>query len=187
MTKLISNRKIEQMIYLVRGHKVMLDVDLARIYGVTTARLNQQVNRNRHRFPPDFIFQLTKKETENLMLQNATSSSTWGGRRKPPFVFTEHGAIMLAAVLNSAIAVQASVQIVRAFVQLRQMFANHAELAKKLAELERKLEGHDEAIHDLFETIRQLLAPLPAPKRRIGFHPDTQGGLKSQIVISRKR
>ncbi len=170
MTELISSQKIERMIYLVRGHRVMMDADLARIYGVTTARLNQQVKRNLDRFPLDFMFQLTRKEFEALMLQIATSKQGRGGRHKLPRVFTEHGVIMLASVLNSAIAVHASVQVVRAFVQLRQAVASHVELARKLAELERKFEGHDEAIHNLFETIRQLLAPPTLKCRKIGFH-----------------
>ena len=166
---LIPIKRIERLIFLIRHQKVMLDADLARIYGVTTARLNQQVKRNPDRFPSDFMFQLTQDEFKNLMLQIATSSSGYGGRRKLPYVFTEHGAIMLATVLNSPIAVRASLQVVRAFVQLREMLASNAVLAHKLAELERRLEGHDHAIQNLFEVIRQLLAP-PQPKRRqIGF------------------
>jgi hypothetical protein len=113
MSNPVSIERIEQLIFLIRGQKVMLDADLARIYGVTTARLNQQVKRNLDRFPTDFMFRLTKREFSNLMLQIATSSSSYGGRRKLPYVFTEHGAIMLASVLNSPIAVRASLQVVR--------------------------------------------------------------------------
>ena len=170
MTGSISSQRIEQMIYFARGRKVMMDADLARIYGVTTARLNEQVKRNLERFPSDFMFQLTRQEFRVLMLQFATSKRGRGGRHKLPYVFTEHGAIMLAAVLNSMVAVHASVQVVRAFVRLKQILASHLELARKLNELERKLEGHDETIRNLFEAIRQLLDP-PVPKRRqIGFH-----------------
>lgn len=166
---LISIERIERLIFLIRRQKVMLDSDLARIYGVTTARLNQQVKRNSDRFPSDFMFQLTQEEFRGLMWQSATSKTGRGGRRKLPYAFTEHGAIMLATVLNSPIAVRASLQVVRAFVQLREMLASNVALAHKLAELERRLEGHDHAIHNLFEAIRQLLAP-PQPKRRqIGF------------------
>ena len=139
MKSVVPTERIEQSIFLVRDQKVMLDADLARIYGVTTTRLNQQVQRNRDRFPKDFMFQLTKREFSNLMLQIATSSSAYGGRRKLPYVFTEHGAIMLASVLNSTIAVRASLQVVRAFVRLREMLATNKELAQKLTELDHKL------------------------------------------------
>ena len=166
---LIPMERIEQLIFLIRSQKVMLDSDLARIYGVTTARLNQQVKRNPDRFPSDFMFQLTQEEFSSLMLQSATSNIGHGGRRKRPYAFTEHGAIMLATVLNSPVAVRASLQVVRAFVRLREMLASNVVLAHKLAELERKLEGHDQAIHNLFEAIRQLLAPQPKRRRQIGF------------------
>jgi hypothetical protein len=168
-----AHRKIanlEAAIHLIRGQRVMLDADLAMIYGVTTKRLNEQLKRNRLRFPPDFAFQLTAEELTNLRSQIATSSFH-GGRRYRPWVFTEHGAIMLASVLNSQIAVQASVRVVRAFVRLREMVAANAQLAVKLEELERRLDSHDEAIANLFAALRQLLEPPEAPKRReIGFH-----------------
>lgn len=164
----IPIEQIERMIFMIRGQKVMLDSDLAEIYGVTTSRLNQQVRRNQDRFPSDFAFQLTHQEFTNLMLQTVTSSS-YGGRRKLPWVFTEHGAIMLASVLNSSIAVRASLQVVRAFVRLREILAAHRELAEKLAELERKLEGHDHAIRNLFEAIRKLLNPPAPPRKQVGF------------------
>jgi aromatic ring-opening dioxygenase LigB subunit len=168
-----SHRRIanlESAIHLIRGHRVMLDSDLAMIYGVTTKRLNEQLKRNRLRFPADFAFQLTVQEFRTLKSQIATSSSH-GGKRKLPWVFTEHGALMLASVLNSAIAVQASVRVVRAFVRLREMVAANAQLAAKLEELERRFDSHDEAIANLFATLRQLLEPSEAPKRReIGFH-----------------
>jgi hypothetical protein len=168
-----SERKvasIENAIYLIRGQRVMLDSDLATVYGVTTKRLNEQLRRNRSRFPSDFAFQLTVEELTNLRSQIATSSFH-GGRRYRPWVFTEHGAIMLASVLNSQIAVQASVRVVRAFVRLREMVAANVQLAAKLEELERRFDSHDEAIVDLFATLKRLLEPPEPPKRReIGFH-----------------
>ena len=168
-----SHRKIsnlENAIHLIRGQRVMLDADLAIVYGVTTKRLNEQVRRNRLRFPSDFGFRLTVEELTNLRSQIATSS-LHGGRRYRPWVFTEHGAIMLASVLNSEIAVQASVRVVRAFVRLREMVAANAQLAVKLKELEQRLDSHDEAIANLFATLKQLLEPSEPPKRReIGFH-----------------
>jgi len=143
----------------------MLDSDLAAPYGVTTKRLNQQLRRNRGRFPADFAFQLTAEEVQILKSQIVTSSSMWGGRRYPPVAFTEHGAVMLASVLNSPVAVEASIQVVRAFVQLRSMLAAHADLAHKLAELERK---YDSQFRVVFDAIRRLMEPPPDPKR-IGF------------------
>jgi hypothetical protein len=183
-----SHRKIANLqsaIHLIRGHRVMLDSDLAMIYGVTTKRLNEQLKRNRPRFPADFAFQLTVQEFGTLKSQIATSSlrsqfvtsSSHGGKRKLPWVFTEHGALMLASVLNSAIAVQASVRVVRAFVRLREMVAANAPLAAKLEELERRFDSHDEAIANLFATLKQLLEPSEAPKRReIGFHVREKAG-----------
>ena len=150
--------RIDQRVLLIRGHRVILDADLASLYGVATKRLNEQIRRNAKRFPEDFMFQLTEEEVEALRPQIATSNKGRGGRRYRPYVFTEHGAIMAAMVLKSPRAVDMSVQVVRAFMRLREMLASSVALAHKLAELERKLEGHDHAIHDLFETIRQLLA-----------------------------
>src|SRR5437764_12074001 len=149
---------IEQAIHFIRGQKVMLDSDLASIYGVPLKRLNEQVRRNRSRFPRDFAFQLTRREFANLKSQFATSSSH-GGKRKLPWVFTEHGAIMLASVLNSPVAVEASIRVVRAFVHLREMLATNRELAVKFAELERRLDGHDVAIKNIFDAIREMLKP----------------------------
>src|SRR2546426_7125690 len=168
-TRKIDKYNVEGAIYLIRGQRVMLDSDLAAIYGVTTKRLNEQLRRNRKRFPQDFAFQLTTEEFRNLRPQFATSKGR-GGRRYFPWVFTEHGAIMLASVLNSDIAVQASVRVVRAFVRLREMVAANAQLAAKLEELERRLDSHDEAIVDLFAALKRLLEPEPKPKREIGFH-----------------
>ncbi|MBZ5538625.1 MAG: ORF6N domain-containing protein [Acidobacteriia bacterium] len=160
---------IQQLIYWIRGQRVMLDADLAKIYGVSTTRLNQQVSRNRGRFPVDFMFQLTRGEFHGLMLQFATSNARRGGRRKLPYAFTEHGAIMLATVLNSPAAVGASVQVVRAFVQLRRLLTSHGELARKLTDLERTLLRHDSQFKEVFDAIRQLMAPPRPKRRRIGF------------------
>lgn len=132
-------------------------------------RLNEQFKRNRERFPEDFAFQLTRQEFAHLISQIAISKKGRGGRRKLPFVFTEHGAIMLASVLNSPVAVAASVRVVRAFVYLREQLAANKELARKFAELENRLDSHDEAIKTLFEAIRQLVEPV-TPRREIGFH-----------------
>jgi len=157
---------------VLREQKVLIDADLAALYGVETRRLNEQVRRNRARFPADFIFELTPEEFANLKSQFATSS--WGGRRKLPLAFTEHGAIMAAMVLNSPRATEVSVYVVRAFVQLRDTLVAHKELAQRLDQLEakiqRKLVTHDQAIAGILDAIRQLMAPPPAPKRRpIGF------------------
>jgi len=177
-----SHRRIanlESAIHFIRGQRVMLDSDLAMIYGVTTKRLNEQLKRNRLRFPPDFAFQLTVQEFRNLKSRIATSSlrsqfgtsSSHGGKRKLPLVFTEHGALMLASVLNSEIAVQASVRVVRVFVRLREMVAANAQLAAKLQELERRLDSHDEGIANLFAALKQLLEPSePTKRREMGFH-----------------
>jgi hypothetical protein len=136
---LVPIEHIAHSIIVLRGHKVLLDADLAALYGVTTTRLNQQVRRNRQRFPTDFLFEVTAEEFPTLKLHFATSS--WGGRRKLPFAFTEHGAIMVATVLNSPRAVEMSVYVVRAFVKLRELLSSNKELAQKLARLERSLVG----------------------------------------------
>jgi len=163
---------IQSLILNLRGQRVMLDSDLARIYGITTRRLNQQVKRNLGRFPVDFAFQLTREEFAELISHSAISKPSRGGRTKLPWVFTEHGAIMLASVLNSPIAVDASVRVVRAFVYLREQLLANRELARKFAELEKRLDAHDESIAALFEAIRRLLEPpsVEESKREIGFH-----------------
>lgn len=163
---------IENCILIFRGHRVIIDDALARTYGVSTGRLNQQFRRNRVRFPEDFAFELTKEEFKSLMLQSATSKKGRGGRRKLPVAFTEHGAIMAAAILNSEIAVQASIQVVRAFVKLRSMLVAHKELARKLAELEKK---YDAQFSSVFDAIKMLMAPLEDAELEIkkitGFKP----------------
>lgn len=164
---LVPDGRIERAILVLRGHRVILDQDLAAIYGVTTKRLNEQVRRNAERFPADFAFTLTADEFANLKSHFATSSSRWGGRRTLPSAFTEHGALMAASVLNTPIAVQASVQVVRTFVRLRRLLASHAALAAKLAELERK---YDAQFKEVFATIRALMAPeVPENANKMGF------------------
>ena len=158
--------RVEKAILLIRSERVILDVDLAALYGVTTARLNEQVKRNQERFPGDFAFRLTKEEFSILMSQFAISSSKHGGRRKLPLVFTEHGAIMAANVLNSNRAVQASVQVVRAFVRLRQMLSSNSDLAHKLEELEMK---YDRQFKVVFDAIRQLMKQPETQRKQIGF------------------
>ncbi len=168
---LVPSQSIEEKILLIRGQKVMLDRDLAFLYGVTTGNLNKAVKRNRDRFPADFMFQLTPAEAQNLRFQIGISSSDYGGRRYLPYAFTEEGVAMLSGVLRSPRAVQVNVAIMRAFVRLREALSLHKDLARQLAELERKIESHDVAIHSLFEAIRQLMAPPPAgPQKEIGFH-----------------
>ena len=166
-----SVEQIESQIFLVRGQRIMLDENLAALYEVETKRLNEQVRRNKERFPEDFMFQLTAEEYTNLKSQIATSNNPAGrgGRRSLPHAFTEHGAIMAASVLNSPRAVEASVQVVRAFVQLRQMLASNAELSRKLVALEKK---YDIKFRAVFEAIRELMTPSdPKKKRPIGFAP----------------
>ena len=170
MGELIPQELIENKIYLIRGHKVMMDKDLAKLYEVPTKKLTQAVKRNIRRFPGDFMLLLTRQEVRNLRSQFVTSS--WGGRRYAPYVFTEQGVAMLSSVLNSERAIQVNIAIMRAFVKLRQILSTHKELAHKLDELERKIEKHDVEIRSIFEAIRQLMAP-PVTKPRVitGFNP----------------
>jgi len=172
---------VESVIHTLRGEKVILDVDLARIYSVTTKRLNEQVKRNARRFPSDFAFRLSKAELEQLLRQIAgseqsdnrsqiaTGSQKHRDPRFLPYAFTEHGALMAANILNSPRAVEMSVVVVRAFVRMRQMLAAHQELAEKLSELERKIGTHDRQIELIFDAIRQLMTPPEPNKRKIGF------------------
>ena len=164
---------IQSRILVLRGVRVILDADLAALYGVPTKRLNEQVARNARKFPADFCFILTAEEVANLRSQNATSSSgPHGGRRYAPRAFTEHGAIHAANVLNSDAAVEMSVRVVRAFVQLRQMIVNHKALSAKLAELDAKVGAHDEQLAEIIKAIRYLTAPEgPTHGRKIGFIP----------------
>ena len=165
MKDLIPTERVEQAIFLIRGQKVMLDVDLAKLYGVTTFNLNKAVKRNLDRFPEDFMFQLNYQEVRNLIFQFGISS--WGGTRKPPRAFTEQGVAMLSSVLKSKRAVQVNIEIMRAFVKLREMLASHKDLALKLAEMEKK---YDSQFKVVFDAIRELMTPIEPPsKPRIGF------------------
>ena len=162
---IVPLENIESRIFLIRGHKVMIDADLANIYGVTTKRLNEQVKRNRERFPEDFMFQLTKEEKDEVVA-NCDHLKKLKYSPVLPNAFTEHGAIMIATILNSPVAVQASIHVVRAFVKLRQILASNKELSRRFDELEKK---YDAQLKVVFDAIRQLMAP-PEPKRRkIGF------------------
>jgi hypothetical protein len=157
----------ERSIYLIRGIKVMLDSDLAQLYGVTTGNLNLAVRRNAERFPPDFMFQLTREEVKDLILQSAISS--WGGRRQLPYAFTEHGVAMLSAVLRSQRAVEMSILVVRAFVKLREMVASNRDLAARMEKLEASQQEHASVINILAEEIDMLKMLPPPPSKRIGF------------------
>jgi hypothetical protein len=163
----IGTDHIAERLIVVRGQRVILDSDLAALYGVTTKRFNEQVRRNAGRFPGDFMFRLSNQEVANLRSQFATSS--WGGRRYMPHVFTEHGALMAATVLNSPRAIEISVYVMRAFLKLREMLSAHKELSGKLAELERKFANHDRAIAEIIGTIRHLMDPPEVRKQPIGF------------------
>jgi len=161
---------IERRIYFIRGQKVMLDTDLAELYGVPTFRLNEQVKRNLRRFPGDFMFRLKPEQAECLTSQNAMSKDGRGGRRTMPYVFTEQGVAMLSSVLNSERAVQVNIAIMRAFVKLREVIATHKELAQKIAELEHKFQMHDAHIVCGLQLDKKKIEPKPVPsKRRIGF------------------
>lgn len=177
---LIPVERVEETILYIRGQKVILDADLAKLYGVTTKRLNEQVKRNRDRFPEDFMFRLTTEEKAEVVA-NCDHLSTLKYSRALPHVFTEHGAIMAATVLNTSRAIEASVFVVRAFVRLREMVATHKELARKLSELEQHLRGHDQQIQTIFEAIRQLMAPPERSRKKIGFK------LKENAAAYRKR
>jgi phage regulator Rha-like protein len=164
---------VESRILLLRHHRVILDADIAKLYGVPVKRLNEQVKRNQERFPFDFMFQLTEKEQRSLRSQIATSKKSRGGRRYTPYAFTEHGAIMTATVLNSKRAVQMSVFVVRAFVRLREMLATNRRLAGKLYELENRLDSHDSVILDLLGAMKELMTPRKPRRVRIGFELPT--------------
>ena len=172
-----EDHNAESLIRLIRGRRVILDVDLARLYGLPTFRLNEAMKRNRERFPSDFAFQLEQQEVADLKSQNAISSSRWGGPRKTPWAFTEHGALMAANVLRSKRAVEMSIFVVRAFVHTRHMLGVSPDLVRKLKELDTKLtarlDGHEVMITEILQQIMHLLNPPPEPdppsKERIGF------------------
>lgn len=186
---LISESHIFNVIFVVRGSKVILDSDLAELYGVETRRLNEQVRRNIEKFPEDFMFQLTNDEFQNLKSQIATSSSKWGGRRKLPLVFTEHGALQAANVLNSSQANKMSVFIVRAFIRLREMVLTNEKLARKVAQLERRVSDHDEVLIDLVHEIRKLIEAPNAgvQKKKLGFINSVQNEKRRTNGFTRTR
>jgi hypothetical protein len=180
---LIPLERIEPRILLIRGQRVILDADLAELYGATTKAFNQAVKRNRNRFPADFMFQITAEEVEGVRSRFATASDVRAAMRSQfvtaskrnirylPNAFTEHGALMAASILNTSRAMEVSIYVIRAFVRLRELLSAHKELASKLAELERKVASHDTAIQALVAAIRRLTEPLPAPPQpEIGFH-----------------
>ena len=162
----VAVERIARAIHRVRGHNVMLDSDLAGLYDVQVKGLNQAVKRNRKRFPPDFMFRLTVHEAESLRSQIVTSKPRRGGRRTAPYAFTEQGVAMLSSVLRGSRAVRVNIAIMRAFIRLRVMLASNADLARKLDALEKKYDARFEVV---FQAIRDLMTPVPAPRKRIGF------------------
>ena len=169
MKNLIIQNQIESKILLIRGHKVMLDRDLAELYGVTTAYLKRQVRRNIERFPKDLMFELSAKEFENWRSQFGISKSDKMGLRYNPFAFTEHGTLILSSVLNSKRAIRVNLQIIRVFIKLREIVSLHKELAYELRRLENKYEKHDKQIYAIFEQIREFLTFKEKSKKQIGF------------------
>ena len=172
--EVIPTERIARAILVIRREKVMLDSDLAALYGVTTGNLNKAVKRNAERFPTDFMFQLDAEEVANLKFQFGISS--WGGRRRLPYAFTEQGVAMPSSVLNSERAVKVNIAIMRAFVKVRQTLESNRELAEKFSELERRVGVHDDEIAAILEAIRQLMAPPEKPRREIGFHVRERAG-----------
>jgi hypothetical protein len=166
-SELLIQERITKAIYLIRDQKVMMDSELAEMYGVETKRLNEQVRRNIDRFPEDFMFQLSEEEWENLRSQFATSS--WGGRRTPPFMFTEQGVAMLSSVLNSPTAIQVNISIMRVFVRMRQWAANYEDLVKKIDELNQTQSEHHEHIRNIYQIIEELVRPSIKDRKPIGF------------------
>jgi hypothetical protein len=169
MSNLIPIERVERRIYLIRGQKVMLDRDIAELYGVETKALKQAVRRNMARFPEDFMFELTNKEFQNWRSQFVTSNSDRIGLRWKPFAFTEQGIAMLSGIIQSPKAVQVNIMIMRAFVKIRQMIFAHKDLAQKIKELEGRVGGHDQQIKGLFDAIQKMVEVEEQPKKRIGF------------------
>lgn len=169
ITPIIPDELVMNKIYFIRGHKVMLDSDLAELYEVETRALNQAVSRNEERFPLDFMFELSEKEWENLKSQSVTSS--WGGRRKLPSVFTEHGVLMLSSVLNSKKAIQVNIQIMRVFTRIRQMLTENTELRLAIEKLEKKTDNNSKNIEVVFQYFEELLEKKenPKPRKLIGY------------------
>lgn len=171
-SRVVSVPEIERRILILRGQRVMLDADLAKLYGVATRRLNEQVRRNQERFPDDFAFELTRQEFTNLMSQSATSSLPHGGRRKLPWAFTEQGVAMLSTVLRSPTAVKVNIEIMRAFVRLRRLLATPGELVAQLQQLAETVQLHDEQIKAIADVLRKMMEPWPLlPRKPIGFQP----------------
>jgi hypothetical protein len=170
MKGLTSADQIERAIHLIRGQRVMLDSDLAKLYGVTTKQLNQQVSRNKNRFPDDFAYQLTRQEFRNLKSQFVTSSSGYGGPRKLPWAFTEQGVAMLSSVLRSPTAVRVNIEIMRTFVRLRRLMATPGELVEQITKLAETVQLHDHEIKLISRVLQQMLEKPAAPRRSIGFH-----------------
>ncbi|WPV01664.1 ORF6N domain-containing protein [Mucilaginibacter sp. cycad4] len=162
-----GDQEIAEKIYMIRGHKIMLDKDLAEMYGVETKRLIEQVNRNALRFPPEFMFRLTNEEFDVLRSQFATSKR--GGRRYAPYVFTEHGILMLSSVLNSKQAISMSIKIIEVFVKFREMLISHKDLLLKFEQLEKLVIHHDDDIQSIFQALRQLIQQKNEPREPIGF------------------
>ena len=187
MTTTVPIESIVSKIVFIRDEKVMLDRDLAELYGVETGALNRAVKRNTERFPEDFMFQVTGEEAEVLRCQTGISKPGRGGRRYLPYVFTEQGVAMLSSVLNSKRAIDVNIAIMRAFVQLRKMIASNNKLAQKLAELEQHLESHDEQIQAIFEAIRQLMTPPAKPRKNIGFVVKEKQAAYSRRGVKRKK
>ncbi|MBI5056126.1 MAG: ORF6N domain-containing protein [Nitrospirae bacterium] len=175
MQAIVPLEVIERRILLIRGQKVMLDSDLAQLYGVETRTLIQAVKRNIGRFPADFMFQLNYQEIATLRSQFVISKAGKGGRRYTPYAFTEQGVAMLSSVLNSERAIQVNIAVMRAFVKLKEMLSTNKELAYKLAQLEQKMEKHDGEIKVIFDAIRQLMVPLETKKKKIGFKREKEG------------
>ena len=187
-TAIVLTKRVASKILVLRNQKVILDADLAELYGVSVKQLNQQIKRNRHRFPADFVFTVTKAEHEVLRSQIVTSNVGRGGRRYLPNAFTEHGAIMAASVLNSKRAVEMSIFVVRAFVRMRESLLISQRVSSKLSELESRLDSHDQELQELVEAIRELMEPLPANKRRIGFEmPSADAKSQGKTLKARRR
>ncbi len=170
----ISEETLMSKIFLIRGTKVMFDRDLAELYGVETRRLKEQVRRNIGRFPSDFMFEMTKKELEDWMSQFATSKSEIMGIRRPPFVFTEHGVLMLSSILNSDRAIKVNIQIMRIFTKMRGILLAHKDLILKMQDLEKTVSGHDEKIQLIFNYLKKFTADQNLPRKRIGFKRDNE-------------
>ena len=163
----LNESSVSNQIYLIRGHRVMLDRDLALLYGVTTGNLNKAVKRNIFRFPEDFMFQLTDKEFKNLLFQNGISS--WGGTRQRPFAFTEHGIAMLSGILKSPRAIQANIAIIRIFIKMREALLQNREILDKIEKIENSILVHDQEIAGIFETLKRMLNPGLPPAKKVGF------------------